>query len=678
MLRAARLRLRPLTTNPNFYLILTADVLLFLLAHWVAYLLRFDFSAAPFFRESTASILWALIPFKVLVFWLFGLYQGMWRYAGISELNRLFKATLITTLGAMTALLLHNRFQGYSRAVFVLDGFLTLFFCGGLRFAIRRHFERNGGGNSVAARTRAAEQRPVFIIGAGYTGEKTVREILENGALPYQPIGFIDDDARKHGRSIHDVPVICGMEGLARAAADFDVREVLIAAPSASGPQMRRIVEACEASELTYKTLPGWGELIDGKVSIKKLRDVDYRDLLRRAPVELETDAIAGYVENRVVLVTGAGGSIGAELCRQIARFRPGSLILLDACEANLYNIQMELSGRVPDVLCLPVLADVRRRPLVDRVFRSYLPDVVFHAAAYKHVPMMEANPWEAVLNNIRGSQVVMDLSIKHGAGHFVLISTDKAVRPTNVMGASKRVCELILQSRFGGGTRMMAVRFGNVLASSGSVIPLFRQQIAAGGPVTVTHPEVTRYFMTIPEAAQLVLQAGALGAGGELFILNMGTAVRIADMARDLIRFSGKEPDVDIPLVFTGLRPGEKLYEELITDGEGVVETRHEKIMVLRPDERDGISVDDKARQRQWLAEKLARLFRLAERYDTCGIKTALAELVPEYQCQEGACVLDDGPAPSDAFPGRGGERGRRPRPFRENRPPKPIPVSH
>ena len=641
--RLLRLRLRPLTSGPNFYIVLAADISVFFLAHYAAYLLRFEFRTDAFVRHQAWTVLGILLPFKAFVFWGFGLYQGMWRYAGISELVRLFKANLFSSFGLVAALLMLNRFQGYSRAVFVLDGFLTFLFAGGLRFGIRRYFERNGKGRSPASRSKAPERRPVFIVGAGYTGEKTLREILENPSLPYRPVGFIDDDPRKRGRSIHDVPVLCGVDQLPAAAGDFGVEEVLIAAPSATGAEMRRIVEACEARGLAYKTLPGWSELIDGKVSVKTLRDVDYRDLLRRAPVELETEAIAGYVEKRTVLVTGAGGSIGSELCRQIARFRPAGLVLLDSCEGNLYNIQMELAGRMPELFCLPVLADLRDRALVERIFRAHRPDVVFHAAAYKHVPMMEVNPWQAVLNNIQGSQVVMDLSAACGVGHFVLISTDKAVRPTNVMGASKRVCELILQSHFGGKTRMMAVRFGNVLASSGSVIPLFRKQIAAGGPVTVTHPDVTRYFMTIPEAAQLVLQAGALGRGGELFVLNMGTPIRIADMARDLIRFSGKEPDVDIPVVFTGLRPGEKLYEELITDGEGIVATRHEKIMVLRPDEQSGISAEDKAFRRQWLAGRLDRLFGLAERQDTCGIKAALAELVPEYAGQDAACVLDE-----------------------------------
>jgi FlaA1/EpsC-like NDP-sugar epimerase len=647
--------------NPRFYLVLAADIFLFFLAHFVAYLLRFDFRTFPFFQmNNPGAFLW-LICGKVSVFWLFGLYQGMWRYAGAAELVRLFKATVFTTVCAMTFLLLFNRFQGFSRAVFVMDGFLTLFFAGGLRFGIRRYYERKGGGRPAQSRQKPVERRPVFIVGAGYTGEKTVREVLENASLPYRPVGFIDDDPQKHGRSIHDVPVLCGLDGLGQAAEDFAVREVLIAAPSASGAQMRRIVEACESMEIAYKTLPGWGELIDGKVSIKKLRDVDYRDLLRRAPVELETGAIAGYVTGKVVLVTGAGGSIGSELCRQISRFQPANLILLDSCEANLYNIQMELAGLLPELLCIPVLADIQNRSLMDRIFRTYRPEVVFHAAAYKHVPMMEVNPWQAVLNNVRGSQNVMDLSVAHGVGHFVLISTDKAVRPTNVMGATKRICELILQAHFGGRTRMMAVRFGNVLASSGSVIPLFRRQIAAGGPVTVTHPEVTRYFMTIPEATQLVLQAGALGAGGELFILNMGTPVKIAEMARDLIRFSGKEPDVDIPIVFTGLRPGEKLYEELITEGEGIVETRHEKIMVLRPEEREAVGALPKALQREALYTQLERLFRFAERQDTCGIKSALSELVPEYNCQDRSCVLDKKPASAGSTDSRKSPRKKK-----------------
>ncbi|MEZ4526594.1 MAG: nucleoside-diphosphate sugar epimerase/dehydratase [Desulfobacterales bacterium] len=635
---ALRYRFTPFASTFNFYIVLSADIVLFALAHFLSYCIRFEFQFSANTWQQMISVLIWLIPLKAFVFWAFGLYLGMWRYAGISDLLRLFKATLFSTFAMISAMVFIQRFAGYSRAVFLLDGCLTLLFAGGLRFGIRVFFRRRNkmSGDSAAVRN----QRPVFVIGAGSTGEMTIREILGNPGSPYQVLGFIDDDPKKKGRFIHDIPVLGDLNTLSRHADFYGVKEVLIATPSASGPELRRIIDACRACSLKYQTLPGWSEIINGKVSIKALRDVDYKDLLRRPPVELHTERIARYLQGKCVLISGAGGSIGSELCRQILRFAPDRLILLDNCENNLYNIQMELNHRLGFSNCIPVLADVQNRCLMDKIFSRYQPHAVFHAAAYKHVPMMENNPWQAVLNNIRGTFTIMEQSVRHQTGYFLLISTDKAVRPTNVMGASKRICELILQSFIGRGTRMMAVRFGNVLASSGSVIPLFRSQIAAGGPVTVTHPDVTRYFMTIPEAVQLVLQAGSQGEGGEIFILDMGTPVKIADMARDLIRFSGKKPDQDIQIVYTGLRPGEKLYEELITSGEGIVSTKHEKIMVLKS---GGFykSCGSHENYRAWLCKKLEELYALAEKQDRCGIKEKMKELVPEYAVQDADCVL-------------------------------------
>ncbi len=442
-----------------------------------------------------------------------------------------------------------------------------------------------GGREGQAAFFPAAQRKRILIVGAGDAGEKILREIIENDHLPYSVVGFIDDDPKKHGRSIHGIPVLGSLNELARIVEDEEVKEILIAIPSATGDQIRRIVDICKTCQIAYKTLPGIGEIIDGRVSIKALRDVNYEDLLGRSPVQLDMGEIRGYLDGKVVLVSGCGGSIGAELCRQIVRFRPRMLILVDASEANLFHIEMELHGELEGDRCRAVLGRVQDEKLMASVFQKYRPQVVFHAAAYKHVPMLEKNPWEAVVNNIIGSRVIMEMARRHEAERFVLVSTDKAVRPTNVMGASKRVTELLLHTLQGTGTRFMAVRFGNVVGSSGSVIPVFRNQIEQGGPVTVTHPEVRRFFMTIPEAAQLILQAGGMGQGGEIFILKMGTPVKIVDMARDLIRLSGREPDRDVKITFTGLRDGEKLYEELITVGEGIVSTKHEKIMVLRTD---------------------------------------------------------------------------------------------
>jgi len=453
-------------------------------------------------------------------------------------------------------------------------------------------------------------------------------------------IGFIDDDPGKIGRSIHGIPVLGNVDNLADILDDEEVQEILVAVPSASGDQIRRIVEACQRCAVSYKILPGIGELIDGRVSIKALRDISYEDLLGRKPVHLDAAGIRNYLDGKTVLITGCGGSIGSELCRQVIKFQPHLVILLDACEENLFKIQMELQNEKFFRHCETVLGHVQDLQLMEDIFKKYKPQVVFHAAAYKHVPMLEKNPWEAVYNNIIGSRMIMEMSLKHSVERFVLVSTDKAVRPTNVMGTSKRVTELIMQSLQGGNTKFMAVRFGNVVGSSGSVIPLFRRQIEHGGPVTVTHPEVNRYFMTIPEASQMILQAGAMGDGGEIFVLRMGTPVKIADMARDLIRLSGKEPDVDIEIIFTGLREGEKLYEELITVGEDILPTGHEKVMVLRSSQHSSDARYLLA-TREKLNKEIDELVKDADRHDAGGIKKKLKEIVPEYTPQENESVL-------------------------------------
>jgi FlaA1/EpsC-like NDP-sugar epimerase len=419
-----------------------------------------------------------------------------------------------------------------------------------------------------------------------------------------------------------------------------NVQEILIAIPSASGEQIRHVVEACQKCAVSYKIVPGIGELIDGRVSVKALRDISYEDLLGRPPVQLDATGIRGYLDGKTVLITGCGGSIGSELCRQVIKYQPGYLILLDSSESNLFNIQMEMQNEQYFRHCEAVLAHVQNRQLMNDIFKKYKPQVVFHAAAYKHVPMLEKNPWEAVFNNIMGSRMVMEMSLKHQVERFVLVSTDKAVRPTNVMGTSKRITELIMQSLQGNGTRFMAVRFGNVVGSSGSVIPLFRRQIEQGGPVTVTHPEINRYFMTIPEASQMILQAGAMGEGGEIFVLRMGTPVKISDMARDLIRLSGKEPDVDIKIVFTGLREGEKLYEELITVGEDILPTGHEKVMVLRSNEHSS-DVQFLLKTKEKLNKAIDDLAKEAQSHDGKTIKKKLKEIVPEYTPQENEAVL-------------------------------------
>jgi len=627
--------------NQNFFLMILGDALLFIIAITAAYLFRFEFRLDHVYISQLQSIPLWIIPLKLIIFLSFGLYRGMWRYTGIRDFWRLAQACIVSSLFIMAVILVVYRFEGFSRAVFILDGGVTFLLAGGLRMAIRSYFMSKDRAQEPDAFLKQKHRRRVLIIGAGTTGEKILREILENDKLHYDVLGFVDDDPHKIGRTIHGVPVLCSVDRLSEAVEKEKIEEVLIAIPSAGGDQMRRVVGICKDCNVSYKTMPGIGEIIDGRVSVKALRDVRYEDLLGRRPVELDTSGIRSYLEGRTVLITGCGGSIGSELCRQVVKYQPGALVLVDTSEANLFHIQMELQHESCFQRCHGILGHVQDRPLMTSLFDKFRPDVVFHAAAYKHVPLLEKNPWEAITNNIVGSRVVMELAIAHGVDRFVLVSTDKAVKPTNVMGASKRVAELLLQSFQGKSTKLMAVRFGNVVGSSGSVVPLFRRQIEQGGPVTVTHPEVNRYFMTIPEATQMIMQAGAMGEGGEIFILRMGTPVRIADMARDLIRLSGKEPDRDIKVVFTGLREGEKLYEELITVGEGIVPTGHEKIMVLRSDGLFNGS-SDRERLREWLDSELSGLCDIALRHDSQAIKKKLQEIVPEYTPQDARSILE------------------------------------
>jgi FlaA1/EpsC-like NDP-sugar epimerase len=618
-----------------------SDACFFVVAHAVAYVLRFEFSLSQFeFHQMLKTLLWFL-PLKMVIFFVFGLYRGMWRYVSVRDFWHLAQASIMSTLLRMAVILYLYRFQDYSRAVFLVDGLLTFLFTGGTRIMIRSYYATvpllKFGSLSHPSRE---EMKGVLVIGAGDAGEKILREIFDNERLHYDVVGFIDDDPAKQGRSIHGVPVLGPVKHLPDILSREKVDEVLIAVPSATGPQMRRIIDMCKGCKVVYKTLPGIGEIIDGRVSLKVLRDVSYEDLLGRPSVHLDIAKINNYLHDRTVLITGCGGSIGSELCRHVIRFNPRALILVDASEANLFQIQMELLHEMRYHNHQTILGLVQDSLLMKDVFQRYKPQVVFHAAAYKHVPMLEKNPWEAVFNNIMGSRIAMEAAVDYGVERFVLVSTDKAVKPTNVMGASKRISELLLQSFRGNGTRFMAVRFGNVVGSSGSVVPLFRRQIEQGGPVTVTDPDVTRYFMTIPEAAQLIIQAGSMGEGGEIFILEMGTPVRIADMARDLIKLSGKEPDRDIQIIFTGLRDGEKLHEELITAGENVVETAHEKILMLRSSApHNGWAGPEDLRA--WLTRELEELNTASLQHDTKAIKKKLKDIVPEYSPQETKSVL-------------------------------------
>jgi len=618
----------------NFILMLAADLTLICMAWYGAYLLRFNFNIP----EVKFETLWRLLPLilatKLLIFFLFDLYQGMWRYTSFADLGNVVKAGSIATGTIILLLLFVHGFRGYSRSVFILDWLLTVVGVAGLRVGIRLSFLWSEQDKLKLThwryilpwgRKRGLGKR-LLILGAGDAGEKIYREIQGNPRLGFSVVGFVDDNPVKSHLRIHGKPVLGGAENIQAIIKKVEVDELLIAIPSATSAQMRRIVELCKSSGVPFKTIPGIGELIDGRVTVNAIREVSYRDLLGRESVHLEEDRIAACIEGARVLVTGAAGSIGSELCRQICRFHPEKLVLYERNESGLYDVDLELKSHFQDVRVVPLLGDIRDRSQLEKAFDLHHPDVVFHAAAYKHVPLMEHHPWKAVKNNILGTKNVVEISLKFSAARFVLVSTDKAVRPTNVMGASKRVAEKVVLNACntpGNKTKFMLVRFGNVVGSVGSVVPLFQKQIQMGGPVTVTHPEVTRYFMTIPEACQLILQAGAMGEGGEIFILDMGRPIKIADMARDLIRLSGFEPDVDIPVVYVGLRPGEKLYEELITEGEGIVPTKHKKVLVLETNGCNG----------KQLHKKIQELIPLAYEQKTQAIKDKIREIVPEYE---------------------------------------------
>jgi FlaA1/EpsC-like NDP-sugar epimerase len=618
--------------NKNLYLMLVGESGLFALALVLSFLLRFEFDIPQDFFLQMLRLLPLAVGLKLAFFLLTGLYRGMWRYTGLGDLWRIGRAVFMAEVALILYVVFVSNFQGYPRSVFILDPLLAFVFACGARVLIRSVYEFSfRPGDMFSALLPEMLCAPVpgvraLIVGADSVGARIAKEILEVRDSGLRLVGFVDSDSSRIGRRIHGLPVFGPLEELSRVIGMIRAEEVLVSAAQ-GGEHLRRVVEACEAAQIRIKKLPALTDIVSGKVSVKALRDVRYEDLLGREEVHLDEVGIKGYLADKVVLVTGAGGSIGSELCRQIIRFGPRKLVLFDAGEENLYSIEMELVHQRGFTNYEPVLGQVQDEALVETVFRTHGPQVVFHAAAYKHVPMLELNPWQAVTNNIVGSRTVMEASARHGVERFVLVSTDKAVRPTNVMGASKRVAELMMQSFTGGRTMFMAVRFGNVLGSSGSVIPLFRDQIERGGPVTVTHPEVTRYFMTIPEAAQLIVQAGAQGRGGEIFVLKMGKPVRIADLAKDLIILSGKDP-AEIEVKFTGLRPGEKLYEELITAGEDVLETGHEKIMVLRPGQ--GALVH---------AESLEALLAASRRFESESVRSELARLVPEYMPPAGAC---------------------------------------
>jgi FlaA1/EpsC-like NDP-sugar epimerase len=619
--------MKHLIRNKNFWTILVIDVAFVCVSYLMAYVIRFEGDIPPEQMQLLLQTLPWIVPLKIAVFSWVGLYRGMWRYTSIADLINIITSTVISAGVIALSLVLVRRFEGFSRSVLILDALLTLVLVGGIRLLIRVYIQRTIPASFFSSayfpffKPDREKRKRLLIVGAGDAAEKMLREILDNPRVKYRPVGFLDDNPRKQGQAIHGVPVLGAIDDIEEIPIPFD--EILIAIPSARGDVMRRIVELCDRTGKRYCTIPKIGELIEGRISVNAIREVRLEDLVGRQEVQLDTESISRCLCGKRILVTGAGGSIGSELVRQISRFQPAVVGLLDFSEFNLFEIGQEFQHRLRELPTECFLTDIRDRDALQGVLERFRPHIIFHAAAYKHVPMQESHPREAVLNNVLGTRNLVDLALEMEVERFVLVSTDKAVRPTNVMGATKRVAELFVESmRERQVTRFVAVRFGNVFSSSGSVIPIFQKQISQGGPVTVTHPEVTRYFMSIPEAAQLILQAGAMGEGGEIFILDMGEPIRIVGMARDLIRLHGLEPDKDILIEFTGLRPGEKLYEELITSGEGIVSTCHEKIMVLRGEKQDAAG----------LLAQIESLLAIARQGDSSAIRKKLREIVPEY----------------------------------------------
>ena len=604
-------------------LILGSQMCLLATSYYGSFLLRFDFRPDASYQLQFLQTLFPVLAVELLAFYVFGLLRGWWRYVGMSDVLDICKAAFLSTAVLYLLIELVLKVRGYPRSVLAINLALTVLLVGGTRFAVRAYTE--------SAQHSSAEL-DTLIVGAGRAGSSIAQELKRNSELNLNPVGFVDDNPSKNHIRIHGLRVLGSIDCMPEIIRQMNIRCVLIAIPSASGSQVERIIAKCRQCEVDFKILPPLSRhIVGGRSSIANLREVRVEDLLGRQPVETDLASIRKQLEGRVLLITGAGGSIGSELCRQVCNFAPRKVILLDRSENCLFKLGMELSTNRPQQHFVPAIADIQDVGVMREVFALHRPDIVFHAAAYKHVPLMEQSCFQAVTNNIFGTYNVALVSRQFGCKTFVMISSDKAVKPTNVMGVTKRIAELINLGLQHEHTRYVAVRFGNVLGSNGSVVPIFQQQIAAGGPVTVTHPDAQRYFMTIPEAVQLVLQGSSMGVGSEIFVLEMGQPIRIADLARNLIRLSGLEPDRDIRIIYTGLRPGEKLFEELMLDGEGVKPTSHPMIRVL-----DGGSVSF-AQVTLWLNE----LSALVEAKNVHGLVQMFQLIVPEYKPSEEILAL-------------------------------------
>lgn len=638
-----RPRLLDLVIRYRMPLVVAAHAVLFAVSLFAAFLLAYNFrwlaessqgvaGASTWFLELYAPLLALAVPIKLVTFHITGQYRGSWRYVGLRDLLDVMRASLIGTFFFLCAyFLLENlwqymfgellidrapRAQLKQSSVFALDWAVTVAFVSAARILARLYYE------DIQPR-RVGKPTRALIVGAGDAGEGLLRELLRLRHDRYTCVGFLDDEtAQLHGR-IHGVEILGRTTDIREICLEFEVEEVFIALPNATPKAIRALVEQCQGTGVLFRTIPAVTDVLEGRVRVSQIREVDITDLLGREPVQLDVENIGRQLRGKTVCVTGAGGSIGAEMCRQIAGFHPERLVLVERAENSLFEIDRELRRRWPHIDVVPQVADVTDRKRIDSILASNRPSVVFHAAAHKHVPMMELNVGEAIKNNVGGTMTLADAVVDAGVEKVVVVSTDKAVNPTSIMGCTKRVAEMYVQTLSAkGATQFVTVRFGNVLGSSGSVVPIFRQQIASGGPITVTHPDMKRYFMTITEAAQLVLQAGTMGRGGEIYVLQMGEPVRIVDLARDMITLSGLRPDVDVDITFSGIRPGEKLFEELSIDGEHIGDTSHPKIGIWKHRRED----------LRLVQEGVSRLLSMADCSTNGQLHAELRRLVPEF----------------------------------------------
>ena len=605
-------------------LLVVTDLFAVMASSALSLYVRYEFSFMsidPQFWKAIQDAYLLNVFVTLVVFYIFRLYNSVWRYASDTEMVNVVIAVAICAVMQPVIFWLLDTYVPKSFPFFY--GFFLALFAGGVRFSYR--FLRMVQ-NKRLNHYNAPERQNYMIVGAGASGNAILQEVQSSKYLSMHVACFIDDNPGCQGKYLRGVPIVGGREKIAESVDKFDIDEIIIAIPSASRSQLRPLIEICKETGRRIQILPGMYQIIKGDVNVSNLREVQIEDLLGRDPIEVNVDEIIGYVQNKTVLVTGGGGSIGSELCRQVARHNPKRLIILDIYENNAYEIQQELKRDYPGLDLTVLIGSVRNTRRVDEIFRDYRPDIVYHAAAHKHVPLMEDSPNEAIKNNVFGTLKVATAADRYGTGKFVMISTDKAVNPTNIMGASKRICEMVIQNmNRKSRTEYVAVRFGNVLGSNGSVVPLFKRQIEKGGPVTVTHPDIIRYFMTIPEAVSLVLQAGAYARGGEIFVLDMGEPMKILDLAKNMIKLSGYRVDEDIKIEFTGLRPGEKMYEELLMREEGLKETANRMIYIGRPIEYDDV-----------LFERQLERLQEASVNESQDIRALVREIVPGYQYEE------------------------------------------